>query len=293
MPPVNWAGILNPFLDETSDAAVRDPALFWHDGVFRCLHTALGRRQGAFGLSVDLTESVDLVHWTQPWRVLSSEMNFCSPGNVIRVGERWLMCLNSYPLDPSGARGAEIARLWLAESDDLLVWRHPRPMCPESFHKTGRRQLDPFLIPYEGRFWCLYNAGKGLSLIVSDDLYVWHEVNRDQPVYGPADTPDFAGVEKPWVVFDGQEFVMFYSVRRAQRGIGTARSRSLVRWRHTGYLDIPPLPWAPGGVSGPSVIDCRAEHGKWIMAYHGEHVQGAGTALGLAWSDDLIHWGWR
>lgn len=289
MATIDWGGILNPFLGDTSGGPVRDPALLFHDDVFRCFHTALERRHGASGLYVDLTESVDLHHWTRPWRVLASEQNFCSPGNIIRVGGRWLMCFNSYPLEAGGMRGTDAACLWLAESDDLLTWKYPRPMCAE----RAPRRLDPFLIPYEGRFWCLYNAGKGLGLMVSDDLYTWQQVNRDQPVYGPADTPDFAGVEKPWVVFDGQEFVLFYSAGRSQRGIGTARSRSLVRWRHTGYLDVPPLAWAPGGVSGPSVADCRATHGRWVMACHGEQPENAATVLGLAWSEDLIHWTWR
>ena len=143
---VDWSLIRNPFLDREPGVSARDPALLWHDGVFRCFHTAAERREGRYVLFLDVTESQDLAQWFVPRRLTTSELGFSSPGNVIRAGDKWLLCVQSYPIPPGEVYGSEASRLWLMASDDLVTWADPQPIAPHGCQAEwaeSARQIDP------------------------------------------------------------------------------------------------------------------------------------------------------
>lgn len=290
---VNWPGVTNPFLDRCPQVYVRDPLLHYHDGVFRCFHTAAEKHGDRYQLYLDVTQSTDLVKWTTPRRLTTDVLGFSSPGSIIRRGGEWIMAVQSYPV-PSGQRHAdESARLWLMTSLDLDIWSDPAPIKPEGaqVNWTGsRRQIDPCLIEHDGRFWCLYKTGGRLGMLVSDDLTDWTEASPDRPVLGTDDTPDHAAAENPCVVRDGDEFVMFFAPCRKGRGIGVARSRDLLNWRDVRYLEFPAFAWADGGPTAAMVLDMRDILGEWLMVFHGERPLPHEAALGIAHSSDLEHW---
>jgi hypothetical protein len=220
-------------------------------------------------------------------------LSFSSPGNALRVAGRWVLCVQSYPILPPDVYGSEDSRLWLMESDDLAEWTAPRPIAPggcRAAWASSPRQIDPYLIAHDGRFWCLYKARGCLGLLVSDDLAGWDEAAGDAPVLSPDDTPDGATVENPCVVRDGEAFVLFFAPCRSGRGVGVARSDDLRRWRDVRYLDFPHLPWAAGGPTAAMVLDVREQTGKWVMAFHGERPGPHAAAMGIAFSDDLERW---
>jgi hypothetical protein len=288
-----------PFLDREPLIATRDPAAVLNDGVFHCFHTAveLQAAAGGYALFVDVTTSRNLSEWTAPRRLTVPGLNFSSPGNVLWVEDRWVLCLQSYPIPPGGEYGTDASRLWLMESRDLTNWTPPRLLQPDGCQADwaqSRRQIDPYLVQHDGRFWCFYKTDGSLGLLVSDtlsgDLTQWQEARPTRPVLSAADTPDGATVENPCVVRANNEFVLFFAPCRDGRGIGTARSADLLHWRDVRYLDFPPVPWASGGPTAAMVLDTRQERGYWTMFFHGDRLPPHGAALGCAWSDDLEHW---
>jgi hypothetical protein len=286
---LDWGKIKCPFLDRAPEVASRDPALIYHNGVFRCFFTAVEKGRHLY---LGLTQSRDLIAWSVPVRLTASELNFSSPGNIIWAGGRWVLCVQSYPILPGERYGSEASRLWLMESPDLVNWRNPRPIKPEGCQGTwthSHRQIDPYLVMHNGMYWCFYKTSGCLGILVSDDLRTWNEAVPDHPVVGRDQTPDGATVENPCVVWDRGEFILFFARVGEGRGIGVARSRNLIDWRDIHYLDFPDLSWAPGGATAAMVLDLRNLCGKWLMAFHGER-HNSPAALGLAWSDDLENW---
>jgi beta-xylosidase len=282
-----------PFLDREPLFADRDPAVIFHDGVFRCFHTTVESDEQGYSLFVEMTASRDLTQWTPPCRLTPPGLNFSSPGSILRVEDHWVLCLQSYPIPPGGQYGTDDSRLWLMESRDLEQWSSPRLLQPEGCRADwarSRRQIDPYLICHERRYWCFYKTDGSLGLLVSDDLVQWQEASPERPVLSAADTPDGATVENPCVLQVEGHFVLFFAPCRAGRGIGVARSEDLRHWYDVRYLDFPAVPWAPGGPTAAMVLDMRQERGHWEMFFHGDRLPPHGAALGRAWSEDLEQW---
>jgi hypothetical protein len=290
---IRWAHVRNPIVDREPAVSARDPAMVYHDETFRCFHTAVERSDDRFRLFVDVADSADLTEWKIVQRLTHSDLNFSSPGNVIRVAGRWILCVQSYPIAAGERYGSEDSRLWLMSSQDLTHWSVPTPLCPQGCQAgwtRSHRQIDPYLVAHADRFWCFYKTDGCLGLLESADLVTWREASPDRPVLARTDTPDGVTVENPCVLFDGNRFVLFFAPCRAGRGIGVARSDDLIHWHDVRYLDFPKLSWAPGGPTAAFVTASPAPPGRWLMAFHGDREGPHGAALGLAWSDDLEHW---
>lgn len=283
----------NPFLDREPQAAVRDPATILHEGKWHCFHTAVEQNQGNYSLFVDVVTSFDLVGWSNPRRLTASGLNFSSPGNILRRGDEWVLCVQSYPTKPGQAYGSDESRLWTMKSRDLEHWDAPVLLQPQGCQANwgrGRRQIDPYLVEHDGKLWCFYKNDGQLGLLVSDEGQNWREASPDRPVLSQNQTPDGSTVENPCVVRDGTEWVLFFAPCREGRGIGVARSEDLLNWREVRYLDFPALPWAPGGPTAAMVLETGGAMGRWTMFFHGDREAPHGAALGVAWSDDLEHW---
>ncbi|MHC4248602.1 MAG: glycoside hydrolase family protein [Planctomycetota bacterium] len=303
--PIDLARVRNPSIVPGPEGAVRDPALVVGDGgdggvVIRCFHTSAAPSGERYQLCLDVAESADLVTWSAPERLTTSELNFSSPGNAIRVGDEWVLCVQSYPVEPGRKCGSEESRLWLMRSRDLVRWSAPEPMHPQGCRARwtdSHRQIDPYLIRSDVgdgvRYWCFYKTSGQLGLLVSDDLESWEEASPDRPVLGRDQTPDGKTVENPCVVRADGGYAMLFAPCRKGRGIGLAYSDDLVTWRDVHYVEFPSLDWADNGPTAAMAIDARDELGVWLMAFHGERRGGANAhaaAIGFAWSEDLEHW---
>jgi len=288
--------VRNPVLDDGLAVGVRDPAILYHDGLVRCFFTRALRDGDRYQMFLELSESPDLVAWSEPIRLTTSELNFSSPGNVIRAGDEWVLCVQSYPVAPGKRHGDESSRLWLMRSRDLRRWTDPQMIYPQGCQakwSESRRQIDAYLVEHDGRFWCFYKTAGQIGLLVSDDLAHWAEASPDRPVLAAADTPDGMTVENACVVRADDRFALFFSPCRAGRGVGLAYSDDLIRWHDVHYVDFPKLPWAENGPTAAAVTDLRDEAGRWLMVFHGERPHEGNrhsAALALAWSPDLEHW---
>jgi len=294
---IDFSKVRSPIIlkgDETT--AYRDPAAHYHDGVFRVFHSLVRREaDGHYYWYLGVTESRDLVHWTEPRTLTPRDLrlNFSSPGNVVRVGDRWLLCLQTYPTPNDEVHADDTARIWLMESRDLVTWGEPELMRvkgPDVPVEEMGRMIDPYLIQDKDdpkKWWCFYKQD-GVSMSYTYDLKTWI-------YFGRAD----AG-ENVCVLVDGDEYVLIHS---PDNGVGVKRSRDLKDWRDVGLYTLGQAewPWAQGRLTAGYVLDLR-DHpgvGKYLMFFHGSSKAGkqmrrshGHASLALAWSDDLVHWEW-
>lgn len=295
-PRIDLAALPSPILFR-GDAvtAYRDPAAVYHDGLFRLFFTLVKIEEDGTAYSYTAaSKSKDLVHWTAP-RILTPRdraMNYSSPGNVVRFGNQWVLCLQTYPR-PNGEKYANAnARLYVMRSEDLENWSQPELLSVKGpdvpFERMGR-MIDPYLLldkDEPGKWWCFYKQN-GVSMSWSPDLKTWTYVGRVD------------GGENSCVVLDGDEYVLFHS---PANGIGVKRSRDLKHWRDVGLLVLGQdgWDWARGRLTGGFVLDLTREPkvGKHLMFFHGSGPEDERTmfdnyaSLGIAWSDDLLEWDW-
>ncbi len=292
---IDLSQIRNPIIDREPAIFSRDPAIIYHDGVFQLYHSAGTRHFLKYTFYLEVSESRDLVNWSPPRRVIDSKAGYSSPGNAIEVDNKWVLCVQTYPIPRFKKYASEKARLWLVETDDLdsFRWGKPIPVKPEGTTVNwtrSHRQIDPYLVEFDDKYWCLYKTSGALSLLVSRDLRNWQEATPNRPILSRKDLPIRAGIENPCVIQHQNRFMMFFAPTRRGRGIGVAISDDLIQWEDVHILDFPTLSWAPGGPTAPFVLDLRGETGHWLMAFHGDTAGPHGAALGLAWSKDLENW---
>jgi hypothetical protein len=295
---VNLEAIESPIIFEGDHKfAYRDPAVVYVDGVFHLFFTlAQNAEDGGYYNFTAKSTSRDLIHWSYP-RILTPKdrnLNFSSPGNIIRYEGQWILCLQTYPTPNKERYGNKTSRLWIMRSDDLENWSEPEllrvkgPAVPQA--EMGR-MIDPYLVEdadQPGRWWCFFKQN-GASMSYSDDLKRWTYVGRID-----------AG-ENVTILRRNDQYIMFHS---PENGIGDKRSDRLDAWgedtNHI-YLGQENWPWASGRLTAATVIDLTSEAGvgKYLMFFHGSTKAGlekqsahGEASLGIAWSDDLQTWHW-
>jgi hypothetical protein len=279
-----------------AQTAFRDPAAIYHEGRFHLYFTLVKIEDGQPYLHTAWSKSRDLVDWTPPKIITPRDprLNYSSPGNVIRHGDQWLLCLQTYPRPNGEKYGNADSRLWIMPSRDLENWGEPqllRVKGSDVAREAMGRMIDPFLVQDVdelGKWWCFYKQA-GASWSWSRDLVTWTYAGRIN-----------AG-ENVCVLVDRDEYVMFHS---PHNGIGVKRSRDLTAWRDDGLLTLGQAdwPWAQGRLTAGFVLDLRQvpQVGKALMFFHGstypENSPQGGfdnfASLGIAWSDDLRVWSW-
>ncbi len=281
-------------LQGDAHTAYRDPAVFFHDGRFYLYFTLVETEpDGRVFLYLAMTTTTDLLTFT-PVRKLSvrdQALNFSSPGNIIRFGGRFCLCCQTY-CRPNGEKyGTADSRIFLMRSDDLMNWDAPellRVKGDEVPREEMGRMIDPYLLEDKdepGKFWCFYKQA-GVSLSWSRDLVHWNYHGRTE-----------SGENVCVAVVNG-EYWLWHSPRN---GIGLLKSTDLTHWHDTGTLITlgqKEWPWAQGRLTAGAVIDLRDEPavGKALLFFHGTGPEDESivfdqyACIGIAWSDDLIHW---
>lgn len=305
---IDFQSLPSPILLPGDDhTAYRDPAAIYHDGTFYLYMTVSTiDPDGLIYMQTAWTKSRDLRHWTapQPFTPKDRATNYSSPGNIIRDGDEFLLCLQTYPTPqkptPSAKPGAprwvvqygdHSSRLWTMRSRDLEHWSAPellRVKGPDVPQEKMGRLIDPYLVRDKddpSRWWCFYKEKGQVCYSWSRDLKTW--------------TPAGVGApgENPCVIVDGDEYVLFYSPRT---GIGVKRSKHLTQtpqdqterpratelptsdqtssqdlpnWRDCAvlHLGLADWDWAQGRLTAGFVLDLRHEPrvGKAIMFFHG------------------------
>jgi len=277
--------------------AYRDPAAFYWNATFYLFFTlVLTEPSGTAYSYVAQSRSRDLLTWTEP-RILTprdKNLDFGSPGDVVRDGNDFVLCLQTYPRPHGEKYGNKDSRIWTIRSTDLEHWTEPeliRVKGPEVPREQMGRMIDPYLLADKDaphKWFCFYKQN-GISISTSPDLKTWTPAGRTD-----------AG-ENPCVLVDRGEYVLFHS---PPNGIGIKRSPDLQQWHDepTIYLDQPNWSWAKGRLTAAFVLDLRRDPkiGKALMFFHGSRYAETDSrggfdnhaSLGIAWSDDLHTWHW-
>jgi sucrose-6-phosphate hydrolase SacC (GH32 family) len=196
--------------------AYRDPAAIYQDGVFRMFYTyILTKENGKHYWGVAFSRSRDLIHWTKPKLItpLDQNLNFASPGNVIRFKNEWILCMQTYPTPNDEKYGNKNCRVWITRSNDLENWSEPEMLMvkgPEVPVEKMGRLIDAYLVEDKdepGKWWCFFDDNAA-NMSYSYDLKTWTYFNRIE-----------AG-ENVCVLVDGDEYLMFHS---PANGIGMKR----------------------------------------------------------------------
>jgi hypothetical protein len=244
---------------------------------------------------VAVIRSRDLRHWSRP-RILTPrdrQLNFSSPGNVVRFGDEWVLCVQTYPTPNDETYGTADARTWIMRSRDLEHWGEPellRVKGPDVAVEDMGRMIDPCLVRDREdprRWWCFYKQN-GVSMSWSYDLHNW-------TYHGRADCG-----ENVCVLVDDDGYTIIHS---PGNGIGVKRSTDLVHFEDVGLYTLGQdrWPWAQGRLTAGHVLDLRDEPriGRYLMFFHGDSPEGSRQhpthgrgSLGLAWSANLKEWHW-
>lgn len=295
--PIDWSKIPNPnFLQGNSHIAYRDPAGHYCNGIFRVFHTRVIKGlNGIYYSFIALTESRDLINWTEP-KILTpkdNRLNYSSPGNVIRYGNQWMLCVQTYPTIKGQYIGDKTARIYLMYSNDLTNWSNPKliPVKGQNVPvKKMGRMIDPYLIEDKdlpGKWWCFYKQD-GASMSYTYDFRTWRYSGR------------MDSGENVCLIVNKNEYILFHS---PHNGVGVKRSKDLKNWTDHELLTFgqPEWEWSLGRLTAGHVLDLHQvpEIKKFIMFFHGEVSKDiqppelhGNASLALAWSDDLINWNW-
>jgi len=294
---VDFSRIRSPIIFRgDSITAYRDPAVLYHNNCFHLFFTVCRFEAGVAYWYLGYSQSYNLLNWEEP-RLLTPrdrKLNFSSPGNIIRFGEEWILCLQTYPTPENEFYGTADSRIWLMRSKDLTSWSEPELMRvkgPDIPVNSMGRMIDPFLLADKdvaGKWWCFYKQN-GVSLSWSFDLVNWTYAGS------------YDAGENVCVLVEDSEYVLFHSPRN---GIGVKRSTDLTSWREARpliTLGQSNWPWAQGRLTAGVVIDLRDLKGidRYLMFFHGSDKDGlkvhpahGRASVGLAWSYDLLNWRW-
>ena len=184
---INFSKIKSPILFEGSyKYAYRDPAVLYHNDAFHLYFTLVERSDdGGMYLFTAYSTTQDLVHWTFPTILTPKDrnLNFSSPGNIIRFNDEWIICLQTYPTPNKETWGNETSRIWIMRSKDLLNWSEPellRVKGPEVTREDMGRMIDPYLLEdmdEPGKWWVYYKQD-GVSMSYSHNLKDWTFAGR-------------------------------------------------------------------------------------------------------------------
>ena len=248
--------------------AYRDPAALWADGVCHLFFTLVEtERDGCVYSYVAMSTSRDLLHWTPVTKLTPRcDRDYSSPGNVVRDGDEWVLCFQSYPRPGNRNDGKvryadQTARLFVMRSKDLVRWSKPellRVKGPSVAEADMGRMIDPYLVRAPKGGWMCFYKQNGASFSRSSDLKTWEYVGKTD-----------AG-ENVCVVSEGGRFLMMHS---PQNGMRFKESTDLLSWR-----DLPgeitlgqkEWPWARGRLTAGFLYDGRtvAGVGGWVLFFH-------------------------
>ncbi len=281
--------------------AYRDPAVLFHNDQFFLFFTLVKTIKGKIYSFTASSKSYDLINWSEV-KILTprdQNLNFSSPGNIIRYDDKWILCLQTYPrpeyfLGDKVRYGSDDCRVFIMKSKDLENWTYPELLKVKGTsigeNKMGR-MIDPYLIEdkdEEGKWWIFFKQN-GVSMSFTYDFINWNYFGNNK------------SGENVCVLKDESEYVMFHS---PSNGIGIKRSPNLKDWSSFGSiitLGQKEWNWAKGRLTAGAVVDLRNIQGieKYIMFFHGsgpnKEKEGdfdKNSSIGIAWSDDLVNWDW-
>ncbi len=276
------------------ESCFRDPAVWFENGSFYLFFTLIEMENGHPYSFVGMTVSKDLIHFEPIKKLTPKDLakNFGSPGNVVRFNGEYVLCCQTYCQENGEKYGNANSRIFIMRSKDLRNWSSPELLYVKGIgvpvEKMGR-MIDPYLMESRsdpGLWYCFYKQN-GVSISTSRDLKNWQYLKSVR-----------CG-ENVCIVYD-QTVQKYRLWNSPENGMGMMTSDNLLDWQATGEiitLGQKNWPWAQGRITAGVVADLRnvPEIKKALLFFHAsekpeKEIFPQGTSLGIAWSDDLIHW---
>jgi len=285
-----------------SVTAFRNPAVLYFDNKFYLFFSFVEvENDGKVFRYTAWSASKDLRKWSAPVKITprDQKLNYCAPGNVIRVQDEWILSFQKYPrlglhINQPERYGDSTSRIFISRSRDLDKWSEPELLKVKGNNVSEEnmgRMIDPYLVEdkdEKGKYWCFYKQ-RGVSMSYSYDLKNW-------VFFGSAESG-----ENVCVLVENDEYIMFHS---PSNGIGILKSKDLRNWEKWGNLITlgqSGWNWAKGRITAGVVINLKDVAGieNYLMFFHGsgplkenEGDFDKNASIGLAWSKDLVNWDW-
>ena len=274
--------------------AYRDPCVLYHEGLFHLFFTLVEtEREGKVFLYVATTTTRNFRSFSPIVKITQRDQqcNYSSPGSILRFNGLFRLCFQSYCRENGEKYGNERSRLFTSSSSDLFRWSPPellRVKGDQVQEEQMGRMIDPFWFfdrDDPGKIWCFFKQN-GISRAWSRDLIHWNFAGRMQ------------GGENVCVVVAENSYYLWSS---PENGIALRRGMDLEHLEPSEpliTLGQSRWSWARGRLTAGFVLDLRQlpEIGKALLFYHGTGPEDESVifdnyaCLGIAWSDDLLHW---
>jgi len=270
--------------------AYRDPACYFYEDSYHLFFTLSIKKDGYMYNHVAVSQSVDLLHWTDPQILTETDKlkNFCSPGCVVKYHDEYRICVSSYPMPvPFSECGYadETARLYMMRTKDFKTYSDPEKIYAKgkncSINDEGR-MIDPFLLEnkdQKGEYILLFKQN-GVSLSRTKDMENWEF------------TGSVAGGENACILIRDNKYLLIHS---PENGIGLKESTNLRDWDDKGIvtLEQSKWDWASGRLTAGFAMESKGgTRFKYILFFHGSrkesHPETHGEAtLAMAFTDDF------
>lgn len=170
------------------------------------------------------------------------------------------------------------------------------PILKPSEGSVFKRIYNPTVLKEKDRFYMLYRAeteeGSTGWIGLAEGTDGFHFTCREEPVLTPGEDFDRGGCEDPRVVKIGETYCLTYvgnSHRYNVSNICIATSKDLFHWtKHGQVLSARAGSWNGGQLKAGAIVPEKTG-GKHVMYFMGEEKPWT-TAIGIAYSDDLLNW---
>lgn len=277
-------------LAQTETRGYRDPAAFYHEGMFYLYFTMVEQEKDEQYFTIGMSKSTDLVHWSEPVRLTerAKDKEYSSPGNLFAFQGKYYLCMQTYCRENGELYGNERSRIFTMETEDFEHFAEPvllrvKGDVPEE--EMGR-MIDPYLLRDKDdprKIWCFYKQN-GVSYSYSYDMEHW--------VYaGHTD----CGENVCALVKDDT----YYLMHSPENGIGLLKSRDLVHFEEEGpvnFLSQSRWVWAKDRITAGFLLDLTEvpQVGAYLLFYHGDNEKNGafpfGASIGMAVTKDLKHY---
>ncbi len=263
----------------TDNIAYRDPACVFTDGKYHLFFTVSKKEDGYMYNFVAHSESEDLKSFSEPVIITEKDRskNFCSPGNIIKVNDKYLICVTSYPMPVPFEvvdHADDSARLFFIETEDFKTYSSPKRIYPKGKACADEgRMIDPFVAKdkdHDGRYLVFFKQN-GVSMSESYDLENWNYLGR------------IDGGENACIIVKDD---LYYLIHSPRNGIGVKVSNDLKEWSDRGVI-IPKETeeeWANGRLTAAFAMENLNSDipFDYIVFFHGSRKEATPETHGAA-----------
>jgi hypothetical protein len=266
--------------------AYRDPACYYYNGEYHLFFTVSVKEGGYMYNRVGHSVSSNLRFFSDPELITIKDYawNFCSPGNIVKYNDEYLICVTSYPMRvPYSERSYadDTARLFFIKTKDFETFSMPERIYPKGRRNINEgRMIDPYVFEKTNGEFFLFFKQNGVSVSRSTNLCDWKFIGHTD------------GGENACVIEDNGRYLLIHS---PENGIGVKESCDLKAWKDIGVytLEQKEWEWASGRLTAAFAMRAKTVCAyQYIVFFHGSRADSipethGAASLSLAYTNDF------